>query len=291
MNISKLMFFFRQAFLAIIFGFVLLGLVVGFTLAGIQILYAGRIFPGVHIAQVDLSGKQVDQALLALTESGMYPQNTNIKLQFHANTWQVTPAQLGLSFDPGSTLLNAYAVGRSGSIDHWLGDMVGVFTGKHPVAPVYIFNQNVTYQFLEKVSQQINQPAREAELKVQGSQIICEPGQIGYSLDIPASIGLISNAILNQQDGVIPLVVKESQPELLDASQFANAARSILSSPLILTAAEDGSTSNKSWKFTPDELAAMLLFNRVKNNEKTFYEVKLNEGILNNILVSISETD
>jgi vancomycin resistance protein YoaR len=290
MNLSGISKLFRQAFMAIILGGFLFAFAIGLAVFGIQITHAGRIFPGVQIGQVDLGGKPVNQALLALADAATIPLNANLQLQFHSNTWQATPAQLGLSLDPGSTLLNAYAVGRSGPIDRWVADFIGVLTGKHPISLIQIFNQNVAYQFLENVSRQINQPVREAELKVQGSHIIAEPGKIGYSLDIPASIELISNAILNQQDSIIPLIVKETQPELLDASEFAKAAQSILSSPLILTTAYDGASINKSWKFSPDELASMLLFNRVKSNGKIIFEVKINESILNNILTSIAET-
>jgi vancomycin resistance protein YoaR len=290
MQTSHFFYLMRQALISIFLGVFIFIIIIGVLVFGIQAVYAARIFPGVQVGQVDLSGKPVSQALLSLTDAVSTPQNQHVQFQFQSNSWQATALQLGLSFDPGSTLLNAYAVGRRGPADRWAGDLIGVITGKHPVAPVYIFNQNIAYQFLENVSRQINQPVREAELKVQGSHIIAEPGQIGHSLDIPASIELISNAILNQQDSIIPLIVKETQPELLDASEFATAAQSILSSPLILTAADDGASINKSWKFSPDELASMLLFNRVKSNGKIIYEVKINEGILNNILSSISET-
>jgi vancomycin resistance protein YoaR len=282
--------FVRQAVLAILAGGLFFLLVSGLSILGFEILYAGRIFPGVHIGQIDLGGMNVNQALLALADAGTYPQSARIQLQFQSHIWQANPAQLGLGFDPGATLLNAYAIGRSGPIDRWAGDMVGVLAGKHPLAPIFIFNQNVTYNFLETIRQEINQPVREAELRVQGARIIAESGQMGISLDLPASIERISGVLLNQQDGIVPLVVRESQPELLDASQFAAAAQSILASPLTLTAAKDGSSTLNSWDISPDELAAMLLFNRVKTGDKTIYEVKLNQGILNTVLASISAT-
>jgi len=160
--------------------------------------------------------------------------------------------------------------------------------GKYPIAPVFIFNQNVTYQFLENISRQINQPAREAELKVEEAQILAVPGQVGYSLDIPASIESISRAILNPQDNIIPLSVHEIQPDMLDASQFAITAQSLLSSPLELTLANEEDGTAQSWKFMPQEVAAMLTFERVKTDYQTSFEVKLNENILENVLTSLS---
>lgn len=280
----------RQAVLSLLIGGLLFSAVLSVTFIGLQVIYAGRIFPGVQVGQLDLGGQLVSQAMLSLTQGEVIGRLSSIQLQFQGKIWSVTPAQIGINFDAGATLLNAYAVGRSGSIDRRLGDLVGIFSAKHPIAPVFVFNQNTAYLFLENLSRQINRPAREAELVVKGTQIIAKPGQSGYSLDIPATIERISDSLLTDNLSIIPLIVTESQPELMDASEFAAAAQSILSSPLILTADPDEISSGKTWKFSPTELAAMLSFERVKSNGKTTYEVKINESIMTNALKSISES-
>ncbi len=284
-NLSK---FVPQAIQSVLGGMILFALVTGLIWIGLQVFYSGRIYPGVHINGIDLGGMEVNQALLKMVDGTAFPQQTSIQLLFQGNTWSINPAQLGISFDPGSTLLNAYAVGRSGPMDQRAGDLIKVLSGSHSIAPVYQFNQKAAYQYLENISQEINRPAREAELKVQGVQIVAIPGQSGYFVDIPASIALISKSVLNQEEGILPLVVHESKPEVLDASSYAAAAQAILSGPLTLTAAGDGETTSRSWRFTPDELAGMLTFNRVKANDKTSFEVKFNEQILNSVLLAIA---
>jgi len=279
-----------QAFLSVLLGGFLLVFVIGLAIIGIQLVYAGRIFPGVQVGQVNIGGMSVDQALLSLIDAVTYPQTGSLHLQYQTGFWEVTPEQIGVSFDPGTTLQNAYQIGRSSPLDRWIGDMIGVWNSRHLVTPVYIFNQNNTYTFLQKVAERIDQPIREASLKVQGSEIISEPGQIGKSLDIPSSIELITKTIKSQQNGVISLVVNETPPEMLDASQYAISARAILSNPITLTAPAEPGSPGGSWVFTVDELANMLVFDRIKNTEGVHYEVKLNENILRTILTSLSAT-
>jgi vancomycin resistance protein YoaR len=83
-------------------------------------------------------------------------------------------------------------------------------------------------------------------------------------------------------------VVNETQPELLDASQYAISAQTILSKPITFTAPADPGSSGGSWVFTADEIANMLVFDRIKNTEGVHYEARLNENILRNILISLS---
>ena len=287
MEIRSLSRLLRQALLAMVGGVALFIAMTSLTLFGLQALYAGRIFPGVEIDGIKLGGVEVNQALLKLVDGSGYARQSSLTLQFQGKIWNVSAADLGISFDPGSTLLNAYVIGRYGTVDRRAGDLIKVLSGKHTIPPVYQFNQKTAYQYLENLSRQINQPTREAELVIQGAQIVAIPGQSGYFLDIPTSMDLITNHLQQQGGGILPLVVHESQPEVMDASAYAAAAQAILSSPLTLTVPGGIENTSKSWRFNPEELAAMLSFNRVKSDNGTTYEVKFNEQILNNILLTI----
>lgn len=285
---KKITPYFTKAVAAILIGGFLFAASLALFFIGLQTLYKGRIFPGVSIGEIDLGGKQVDQALLILLSGMDYFEANSLVFQFQERTWTASPAQIGINFDPGGTLLQAYEVGRSGPADRRLGDLVGIITAKRPIAPIFIFNQNTAYQFLEKIAEQINRPVREAELIIRGTQIQAMPGQTGYFLDIPASIDIISKSLSRKEKGILPLVVSESQPEVMDASDYAAAAQGILARSLILTAPGDSENTSKSWRFTPEELAVMLTFNRVRSGNGTVFEVKFKEQILNQILLTIA---
>jgi hypothetical protein len=57
---------------------------------------------------VNIGGMSADQALLFLQNTITYPQTGSLHLQYQTGFWEVTPEQIGVSFDPGTTLQNAY---------------------------------------------------------------------------------------------------------------------------------------------------------------------------------------
>jgi vancomycin resistance protein YoaR len=255
-----------------------------FFVVGVEVLFAGRIFPGVEVNGVDIGGLSIPDALNKLNSLITYPQTAKIELLYQGNAWEYTPLQLGINLDPATTLRNAYQVARSGPIDRWVGDLLTTWNSKHILPPVFIFNQEVAAQTLKLIANHIEQPTREASLEVQGISIISKPGQVGITLDIPATLVRIFEKVQTQQEGNLPLVVKEYPPELLDASQYADSAREILNYPLILTVPVSQASSQGSWTFTPEVLANMLQFERIKNGGVTGYNVKLNEEVLRKFL-------
>src|SRR5262245_50693126 len=100
-----------QIIAAIVSGVVLFfGVVITWTL-GYQLFYAGRVFPGVSVAGVDLSGLSRDEAAVKLSQTLSYPINGKILFRDGEKVWVATPAQLGMVFDPSSSALTAYDLG------------------------------------------------------------------------------------------------------------------------------------------------------------------------------------
>src|SRR5574340_636014 len=85
-----------SAFIAALAGglILFLGCMLAWTL-GYQLLYAGRIFPGVSVAGVDVSGLSPDDAALKLNQTLSYPINGKVLFQYGNKVWVASPAQLG----------------------------------------------------------------------------------------------------------------------------------------------------------------------------------------------------
>ncbi|MFN8403585.1 MAG: hypothetical protein U0V48_08505, partial [Anaerolineales bacterium] len=66
---------------------------------GFQLFYAGRIFPGVSVAGVDLSGLTRDEAALKLNQTLSYPFTGKILFRDGEKAWVASPAELGMVFD------------------------------------------------------------------------------------------------------------------------------------------------------------------------------------------------
>src|SRR5215211_6642325 len=105
---------FPQVVAALVSGFVLFfALILTWTI-GYQLLYAGRIFPGVSVAGVDLSGLTPSDAAVKLSQTLSYPITGKILFRDGEKAWVATPAELGMVFDPSASARTAYRLGRSG---------------------------------------------------------------------------------------------------------------------------------------------------------------------------------
>ena len=277
-----------QTTLAALLGMTIFIILSGIFIVGIEIAYAGRIYPGVVISGVDISGLSLPDALTKISSAVSYPRTAEIQLQYKDRVWEYLPVQLGVTFDPGTTLQDSYQICREGPFDRWLGDILTIFVAKHPVSPVFIFNENVSQELLQNLANQIDQSTIEAGIEVRGAEILARPGQVGITLDIPASMNIIEEMIGHQQEGRISLIVKETAPELMDASKYADAAHQILSAPLTLTAPPDSSLNNGPWVINQDVLANMLILHRSENGNTFTYNVGLKDEILLNFLSNLA---
>ena len=155
---------FPQLVAAFIAGVVLFfGLIITWVL-GYQLLYAGRIFPGVSVAGVDLSGMTPSDAAVKLNQALAYPINGKILFRDGEKAWVATPAQLGMVFDPSSSAVTAYDLGRRGGLFGALSGQIRAGGAGVNVPPVIIFDQRVAFQYLSQISSQVNQPTVEAKI-------------------------------------------------------------------------------------------------------------------------------
>src|ERR1044071_1573317 len=94
---------FPQIVAALVSGVTLfLAIIIVWTL-GFQLLYAGRIFPGVSVAGVDVSGLTPSDAAVKLNQTLSYPINGKVHFRYGEQAWVASPAELGMVFDPSSS--------------------------------------------------------------------------------------------------------------------------------------------------------------------------------------------
>ena len=74
---------------------------------GYQLFYAGRIFPGVSVAGVDLSGLSPADAAVKLNQALSFSTTGKILFRDGEKAWVATPAELGMVFDPSSSAVTA----------------------------------------------------------------------------------------------------------------------------------------------------------------------------------------
>lgn len=254
---------------------------------GFQLWYGGRIYPGVKVGGVDVGGLTPQAAAIELTSQINFPQHGRIVLQEGQKTWMVTPAEMGLYLDPENSAARAYQLGRDGGLGKRLDEQFTSWSSGSYLAPAMIFDQRAAYTYLANLAKEIDTPVMEAGLGVEGTEVIVRSGQRGRSVDMDATLQAISQQITLMQDGVVPIVVKETAPVILDATEQAEKARQILSQPLTL-ALPDGESGAGPWVFDQQTLAAMLNIERRSSADGAEYAVGLNSEMLVTFLSNLA---
>lgn len=278
---------FPQVVAAFIAGMTLFfGVILTWTL-GYQLVYAGRIFPGVSVAGVDLSGLPPSDAAVKLNQALSFSTMGKILFRDGEKAWIATPAQLGMVFDPSSSAVTAYKLGRSGGLFGALSGQIRAAGGGVSVPPVIVFDQRVAYQYLSQIGSQVNQPLMEAALKVEGTNVVTQPGQVGRELKIDATLIYLAAQLQTFSDGEVPLVVQELQPQILDVGAQADTVRQILSQPLTLTVPDASGGDSGPYVYTPDVIATLVVAQRVQNGDAQSVQVVLSPRGLRDLLVPV----
>ncbi|HEY4692179.1 MAG TPA: VanW family protein [Bellilinea sp.] len=274
--------------LSLVLGVTAFFLMVGIFIAGFQFWFGGRIYPGVTVAGVPVGGLSPADAAGEIQARISFPTSGKILLQDGEAVWVVTPQEVGLFLDPGASAASAFDYGRSGSLMSRLQAQFAGWSDGAEASPALVFDQRLARQYLAGLAAQIDHPVIEANLGVQGTEVIVRSGEIGRTLDIDASLAALSVQVQALQDGVVPLVVIETPPVILDPTVQAEVARAILSQPLTLTMPEGQTADGAPWVIEPASLAGMLAIERVKDGTGESYKVGLSAEMLIQYLSNLS---
>ena len=279
---------FLQFVLVLALGLALFFIFLGAAVLGYDFLYAGKIFPGVSVAGINISGLKPQEAATRLGTQLVYPTDGKIVFQEGTKVWVARPVDVGLYLDPETSAQAAYALGRSGSIFSRLGDQFDAWYFGADIPPLLIYDEKIARGFASGIASQINRPTVEASLEINGTDVIVKPGQVGRTLDVDATLTPLEGQLRSLTDGILPVVVDESAPAILDVSQQAEIARQILSAPLVIQLPDAAEGDPGPWTFKQDQLAAMLSIARVEAEEGAHYQVGLNADSLRAFLESLA---
>src|SRR4030043_46971 len=277
-----------QAILSLAIGLGLLVALVGLLPGVYGYIYDGRIFPGVTVLGVDLSGMTTEQAAALLTHQLDYPQRGKIVFQEGTNLWTATPANLGLFLDAQTSALAAYNLGRAGSQSKRITDRWTAWSSGVDLAPLFVFDKRIAQNYLQGIAQQIDRPIIEATLGVNGVEVVVNSGQVGRALDVDTALTNLDNQMQTMTEGLIPLVVQETPPVILDAPAQAELARQILSAPLPLQVPNSQLSAPAPGALEARALAQMLSIQRVQSDQGESYQVGINSDALRNFLLNIA---
>ncbi|NPV85302.1 MAG: hypothetical protein HPY45_04765 [Anaerolineae bacterium] len=280
----------EQGMISLLLGVILSFVMTSAVYAGFELLYLGRVYPGISVQGVKVGGLTTMQAAQELATLVSYPQQGQILIYYEGQNWAFKPQEIGLFYDPAATARSAYQTARQGNWLQRLGDKAGTLLYGKSIAPVLIFDQRLASQMLERLAQTIDRPVINAAILLDGTNVSVQNSQSGRKLDIPATLALLQQQMITLQNGAVPLVIREEQPKVVDVSRQAEMVRAILSQPLTLTLPEGQPDQNTlgPWVLEPSSVAAMLSFETVQTSSGFEYRVGVRSDALGSYLNSLA---
>ncbi len=249
---------------------------------------ANRVLTGVAVNGIDLSGKTLDEASSILSSQMAYSASGKIILTDGESSWLATPAELGLFIDARTSAQKALETGRTlNPIANLIGSLRARYAG-YNLAPTVYLDKNTAQQFLVNISAEIDRPVVEAGININGIEVSTNPSQVGRTLDIEGTLKVLSVQLQTLQDGVVPLIIRETPPQLVDAAPLADAARSILSAPLVITVPDSNSNDPGPWTIDQATLARVIAIEPYPENSSYPYKIGLNSNALRGYLEGIA---
>ncbi len=264
-----------KAGLSLAGGIALFVLVTSLATWSFRAVYRGRVFPGVYMGWVNLSGQTPTAAAGLLREEFDYPENGEIILQYDELSWSAKPSELGLFFSPNYNAEQAFNAGREGTLTQRFAAQVQILRHGLTLDPTFVLDEKTGVEFLDQIASEVNRPVIEASLELDGLDVIVQPGQIGREMDVAASLEVAALQMESLQSGSIPLIVTETYPDILDVSAQAELARQILSQPLTFRIPDAAPDDPGPWTIPPEKLVEMMIIERISAENGEEYRIAL----------------
>jgi vancomycin resistance protein YoaR len=277
-----------QILAVLVGGLFLFSLAIGLISGGYQLLYAGRFFPGISMAGVDLTSMTPEQASAALNQRLTYPTSGRIVLRYGQQIWVVAPAELGMVFDAGTSIERAYNVGRLGGLFSNLASQINAWQDGLDLKPVIVFDERVAHGYLQNIATRMNQPVLETDLHLNGTEVVYLQGQTGRLLNVDVTLANLLAQLSTFRDGEVQLVIEEQSPLIMDASAQAETLRHILSAPLTIYISDPQPGDPGPWTLEPSVVADMLTVGRLQTDAGWQYQVSVDAEALEQFLAPIA---
>ncbi|MFN2282742.1 MAG: VanW family protein [Anaerolineales bacterium] len=265
-------------------GIILFVLVISLATLSFRAVYRGRVYPGIYLGWINLSGQTPTDAADLLLREFDYPEDGQIILQYDDMSWEATPAQLGLFFSPNYNAEQAFNAGREGNLFQRAAAQIKIIRHGLTIDPAFVLDEKTGSAFLETLANDVNQTVIEASLGLEGMDVVVQPGQIGRELDIAASLEVAALQMGSLQNGSIPLIVTETYPDILDVSAQAELARQILSQPMTLRIPDAAEGDPGPWTIPPEKLVDMMIIERISTENGEEYRIALDPEQLRSYL-------
>ncbi len=275
----------KKALEQIIFTLLAVLLVLAISLLLYQRAYAGKIYPHISVAGIDLSGKTKSQARFLLDKKIQNIGQKQLILSAGGKEVPTKVTDTGLSYDLDRTIDNAYTVGRSQSFIKQLWFSAKTIFKKSQINAATVIDQEKFKAFMDANVPNLNIEAKNAEVKIENgvaSEVAEQDGQSVDTADLSNKILTLVNENDTAESYRIALTTTPIKPQIKigDLDNAKAYAEDILKKHITLTyesqsftpsRADIGnwlyfSVENGAYKGSLNDTAIQAYLNRIAKN-------------------------
>lgn len=194
-----------------IFGSVVLITVLMFSAYVGYSLNHSRIYKGISIGDIDVSGLTKAQALVKVQSNFDNIKKSNLILKYSDKKWQIPYSQINARFKIDEAVEKAYLVGRKGNLIQRLLDIKSARFGKK-LDVVFGYDKQQLINFVNGLQKEIDIPKKNASLVSRSGTVVILPHSTGKKLDFDKTILLADEHITKLSNEELEIPVIEDKP-------------------------------------------------------------------------------
>lgn len=234
------------------------GLVSLLSLSGMafEIRYWNKVYPGVRVGGVELGGLKMEQAAQKIKNRAEVAKELTFK--WGVNEWVVPVTDIGLVYEPTTSVVEAMLVGRSGNLRDDLRLKWRAFNGAVGVEPAWSWDNARLEQAIASMAVQIDVPAKEPEVirEKDNKGLTVSPGENGRQVNVNSLKAKIRLAIDSWGEKKVDIPVTEIKPKLTDEQVELIKAKALplIGKKLIINYQE----GRQTWEVTDEQVLTWL---------------------------------
>ena len=199
-----------------------------------EIHYRDRVFPGVRLQGMDLSGMSPEEVFDIAQVKAEYFRLPAITLHAADQRFTLRPADLGIALDPAATAQSVLSAGRQGDLLTQIRQRAEMWWSGLDLSPVVRVDVEALARAIDEIAARTNQPARDAQIIFEGEVVRELPAQVGRQLDNQRAQQLILSLATANRPIEISLPYQAIPPQVASVAEATAALNRIISRDLIV---------------------------------------------------------
>lgn len=245
-----------------------------------RLMYNDRIYPSVVVGDVSVGGLTAQQAEARIEERAAELERGTITFAFGGKTWTPSLSELGATVETERSVSQAYSLGRNDDAASRFAFTGDILSGDQLVSLRTTVDPTALNAWFDQVDRDLGQPAVNAEIVVDGTDVTISPDATGIVVDRDAATETILGSLtaLTPVQGELPTVVAEPQIRAADLEPMRDDVREALSKPVRVQ------FEGRDWRIEAETLSQFLTVNSTYVDSKAGVDLAVDQKALSAVL-------